>query len=89
MGPEHPGLHDLHDPAIVFAGVDLRAHLRDDLLAGGRFHHEADFVHRMGQRFLAVKMLAGPHGRQPGKGMMVVRRGDNDGLEVLLLHHRR
>ncbi len=84
--PEDAGLHEFDDPAIVVTRiVNLRAHLRDDALPGRRLHHHAHLVHRMGQRLLAVDVLAGTHRQDRGRRMMMIGRRDQHRLDVLLL----
>ena len=79
------GLDDLDDAAIVVAGVDLRAHLRDGLLLGRQVAHLAHFVHRMGQRLLAVHVQPAPQRPHDRNRVRVVGRGDDHGVEVLFL----
>ena len=66
-------------------GLALVAHLGDDLVLAGRLGDGAGLEHRVRQRLLAVDVLAGPHHGHRDRGVRVVRRGDDDGVDVLLL----
>ena len=84
-GADLAGLDDLDHAAIVVAGVDLRAHLRDGFLLGGQAAHLPHFVDRMGQRLFAIDVEPAPQRPHDGNGVRVVGRRDDDGVEVLLL----
>ena len=57
--PERPALHDLDDAAVVLPGVDLRAHLRDELLLRRELAQvRASSCTVWRQRLLAVDVLA-------------------------------
>ena len=90
VDPRHradlPGLDDLDHAAIVVAGVDLRAHLRDGLALGGLVAHLPHFVHRMRQRLLAIHVqpaLQSRHHRDRRAYGRASRRPTR--VEVLLL----
>ena len=51
----------------------------------GRFAHDAGLVDIVRQRLFAVDMLAQLHRGDAGDGVCVVRRGDDDRVDVLLL----
>ena len=84
-----PGLHELHHAAVVVVGVDLRAHLRDELLLPGDLGHDAGLVHRVRERLLAVAVLAQLHGHDGRRGVGMVRRADHHrvDLAVHLVQH--
>ena len=44
-----------------------------------------DFANRMGERLFAVHMLAGAEGLGGDDGVVVIGRGDEDGLDVFAL----
>ena len=62
--------------------MTLVAHLCGDFVFAGRFGEFANLVDRMGQRFLAIDMLAAFHGRHDGHIVSVVRGCDNDGVDI-------
>src|SRR5437867_11099846 len=49
---------ELDDAAIVVAGVNLRPHLRDELLLLGQLGQRAGLENRMRERLLAIDVLA-------------------------------
>ncbi len=63
----------------------LVAHLRDDLHFGGLLREVPGLVHGPAQRLLHVHVLAERHCRRRDHRMHVVGRGDDDGVDVLLL----
>ena len=76
-------LNQLNDAAVVVAGVNLRAHLRDALVFGGGFRHLASLGDGVRQRLFAVDVLACLESGQRDNGVVVVGRGDDDRLDVL------
>ena len=75
--------NDLGALASAFVRVALVAHLRRHFVLGGRFAHLARFPNRAHEGFLHVDVLAplhAPHGR---RGVHVIRRRDNHGVDVL------
>ena len=80
----------LAEPTNVVGGVSLIAELRDDLVLAGRLHHLPHFVDRVGQRFFTVHVLAAANGIHHRHGVRVVRRTDDDrvDLAVQLVEHR-
>jgi len=83
--PDGASLDRLDRTAVVRAGVHLRAHLRGELRAGGRLRDEAGFVDGVRERLLAVHVLAGVQGHQRGGRVRVVGRGDENGLDILVI----
>ena len=79
--------HDVLDgAAFPVARVTLVAHLRDDALLLGRFLLQVPrFVNRPAERLLDVDVLAGIHRVRGNDGVHVIRRRDDDRVEVLLL----
>jgi len=66
------------------AGGALVAHLGGDLLLLRRLAHPARFVDAAGHRFLDEGVLAGLHRGHTGDGVGMVRRGDDDAVDLLL-----
>ena len=62
----------------------LVAHLRDDLVLPGGLGHGAAFGDRVGQRLLAVDVLALLHGRDGRDRVVMVGRGDHHGVDPLV-----
>jgi len=79
---EEAGLHDLDDAAIVVAGVDLRAHLRDDAGLRGGLADDARLLDVVGERLLAVDVLLQLERGQRGKGVRVLGGADEHGVEL-------
>ncbi len=68
-----PGLDELHHAPVIVAGVNLGAHLRGDAGLGGGLGEQAGFPDAMGQRLLAIHVLAELEGRQDRKRVRVLR----------------
>ena len=68
-----------------FGGVPLVAHLRRDAGRLRGLGQLAAFVERVGERLLAVDVLARADRRHRGDGVDVVGRADRDGVDVLRL----
>ena len=66
--------------------VALIAQLGDHLVFLRGLHQFADLVHRVGQRFFAINVLAALDGGHRRHGVTMVRRGDHD--RINLLFHR-
>ena len=77
-----PVADPLDQQAARLEGVALVAHLRDDLVFLGGLGHRAAFGDRVGQRLLAVDVLAVLHGGDRGHGVVMVGRGDHDGVDL-------
>ena len=73
------------DVAYVFTCVSLIAHLSRHLRSAGGFGELAGFINRISQRFFNVHVFAGPDGRHCDARVRVVRSGDDNGFDVLLL----
>jgi len=70
--------------ARVVQGMPLVAHLRGNLSVFGAARELASFFDRPADRLLHIDMLAQSHGGQGNRRVHVVRRGDHDGVNVLL-----
>jgi len=81
-GADQAPLDDLNGAAVVAAGVDLRAHLRDELLRAGQLDQRAALVDGVGQGLLAVAVLAHSHGHGRRGGVRVVGCADDHGVDV-------
>ena len=64
----------------------LIAQLGDHLVFLRGLHQFSDLVHRVGQRFFAINVLAALDGGHRRHGVTMVRRGDHD--RINLLFHR-
>ena len=71
------GLHELDDAAVVVAGVDLRAHLRDDAGLRGGLADDARLLDVVGERLLAVDVLLQLERGQRGEGVRVLGGADD------------
>ncbi len=65
-------------------GVALVAHLRNDLVFAGDLGHFAALVDGVGQRLLAVDVLAAFHSGDRGHRVVMVGRGHHDGVDLLV-----
>jgi len=81
-GADRTGPDEFHDPPVVVAGVNLGADLGGHLLLAGQVRHDPRLLDRVRQRLLAVDVLAHPKGHGRGRGMRVVRRRDDDGVDA-------
>ena len=79
---DRPGLDQLDDPAVVVAGVDLRAHLGGDLGLRGRLADDPGLPDVVRQRLLAIDVLAQLQGGQGGEGVGVLGRAHDDRVEL-------
>ena len=82
-------LDDLCGHPIINRGMDLDAHLRDDLLFLGQFGHAADLIQAVGERFLAIEVFAQLHGADAHGCVHVIGGGDVHAVDVacLLVEH--
>ena len=89
VGLGHVAEAPLPDPlaqqAHVLAGVALVAHLRGDLLRLGQLAELAGLVDIVAQRLLAVDGQPGVQGADAGGEVIVVGRGNPNGVEMFLL----
>ena len=94
--PAGPGMHFSHgadravlDPldrlAMALGGAALVAHLRRDPCLLGDARHETRLTDVVGERLLAVDVLAGLHRGDRDERVQVIGRGDQDGVDRLLL----
>src|SRR5262249_8986938 len=75
--------HQLAGGAELVAGALLAAGLEDAVVLAGRLDHGAGLADGQRQRLLAVDVLAGLARLDSRDGVPVVRRGDDDGVDVL------
>ena len=100
IGQAAPGQYFPHgadgargDPLANLPGILARMALDAHLGTYARFRRNlgkpARLVYGVSKRFLTIDMLAGPHRRHGNNGMGMVGRGDDHGVNVLLLlqHH--
>ena len=81
---DHAGIQDFPDRAPRRRGVPLVAHLRGQLrILGGGLADEARLPDIVGERLLAIDVLAVRQRQIGGKRMRVLRRGHHDGVEVI------
>ena len=83
-GPIAPALHQFHHAAVVGAGVDLRAHLRGQLVLVGQLDHHAGFRSPCGPaafRSSSVCPSSWPS-RRPG-AWDVIGRGDEHRVDLI------
>ena len=78
------GAQRLDRPARALVRVPLRAHLRDDSGLARDARHLARFEDAVGQRLLAIDVLAPPHGRDGDNRVVVIGRRHEDRVEVPL-----
>lgn len=78
-------LHQLRHAPVIFAGMNLRADLRDEFLLAGDVGHRPAFGNRAGERFLAIDMASAAQRRNRRHGVRVIRRGDDHGVNVPLV----
>ena len=76
-----PAADDLGTAAEARIGRPLVAHLGAHLLLTGGLAHQPGLIDRVGQRLLAVHVLAHPHGRHGRDGVRVVGRRDDHGIQ--------
>ena len=79
---DRPALNQLDGHAVLDRGMDLDAHLRDDLRLAGGGGHLPGLVDLVRQRLLAVDVLAAEDRRHGDGGVHVVGRGDVDGVDA-------
>ena len=76
--------HELAQASITVVAMPLVAHLRGDLVLVRHFAELAGLGDVVAERFLAVDALAQLHGDHRRGGMMVVGRGDEHGVDLLV-----
>ncbi len=64
--------------------MTLVAHLRHHFVFAGLLAHGAGFIDVVGQRLFAIDVLACPNGRQRCTSMRMVRRGDEDRVDLFV-----
>ena len=65
----------------------LRSGLDNALVAPRGFDHGAPFLDVVRQRFFHINVLSGLAGENGGNGVPVVRRGDDNGIDVFSLEN--
>ena len=82
---DHTAPDQLDDAAAVVAGVALVAHLGDQVGVLFRQREQPSaFLDGVGQGFLHIDVDAALHRHAGGHGVVVIGRGDEDGVDVLL-----
>ena len=84
---DRAGSDEFHDAAVVAAGVDLIAHLRDAFQLARGVGHEAHFGYRARERLLAINVAAAAERADDADGVIVIGRADDHGVDVLLFEH--
>ena len=88
----HLGMRHRADHAVAhqFAGGAKFAHgtlhaadLENSIVGAHGLHHRPAFQHGMRHGFLAVNILAGPGRRNGHERVPMIRRGDDDGINIL------
>ena len=88
MSPRHAAIHEFIDTAVALVGVAVVAHLGGHFeFLGGQLELPG-FPDGVGQGFLGENMFAGHHGEGGGGEVVVVRRADHHGIDVLRLLRR-
>ncbi len=82
---DRAGLNDFHRAAEAIFSAALISHLGGDFIFGRHLAHHPRFVNRMGQRLLAIDMFAQLHGHDAGRRVVMIGRGDDDGIDLLYL----
>ena len=87
---QNAGADDFDHAVIIFAGVDLDAHLRDHTFFSGTFCEVAGFGDCVGEWFFAVHVQAPFDSRRGRRSVQVIGRGDDDCIDSLafLIEHR-
>src|SRR5690554_632765 len=84
-GAKNAGADPLDGTPAIVGGVSLVAHLRDDARSGSGFLKDTRLAYGPRERFLDVDVLSEVHCVVCGHGVEVVRSGDDDGVDVVLL----
>ena len=79
MAPERTSSAPRRKPGI---GRSLVAHLGAHPFLARGLAHQAGFPDRVRQRLLAIDVLAQTHGRHRGRGVRMVGRRDDDGVDL-------
>ncbi len=83
--PEAAGTDQFAGEAELGIRALLATALDDALVIAGRFHHRPAFSDRERERFFAINMFARLAGMDGGKGVPVVRGGNEDGVNRFVL----
>src|SRR5439155_11654207 len=78
------GADQLARPLIVRAGPLLRADLHHAFVAPRDLDHPTTFAHEQRQRLLHIYVLTRGAGHHRHQRMPVIRRGDNDGIDIFV-----
>ena len=82
--PDRPGADRLDHAPAALAGMPRVAHLGRDLVPRGRLRQHPRLVDRMGQRLLAVDVLAQLQRGLGDHGVRVIGSADDDGVDLLV-----
>ena len=82
-----PCAEETDTKAVTAACGVLRTELRDYVAALRLQSHLTALGNVVAERLLAIHVLAAPHGGERDDCVLVVRNGDIDGIDVLLLQH--
>ncbi len=77
------GVDHLDGAAQTVFGAALVAHLRGQFLLAGELTHGAHFADGLAERFLAEAMFTQGHGADGREAVVMVGRGNGDGINVL------
>jgi hypothetical protein len=83
---EAAGANELDRLADAGVAANLGAGLADLVVMPRRFDEAPAFPDVVAHRFFDVDVLAGLHCPDRGERMPVVRRGDSDGVDFLVVH---
>ena len=81
---DDPAPHELAEAAITLAAMPLVAHLRRHLVLVRQLAEAAGLGNIVAERLLAIDALAQLHGDQRRRGMVMVGRGDENGVDLLV-----
>ena len=79
---QRAALHVFHKTAVSFAAVSVVAHLRHHAVLARRLEHELGLLDGKRHRLLNIDVQSLLHGKNRGKRVVVVRRGDHDGIQL-------
>ena len=82
---DRAALDDLDNTAVVLAGMDLGSKLGRSLVLLRKACDDPGLMDRVGQGLFTIGVSPGSKGRAGSGGVHVVRRADDDGIDVLLV----
>ncbi len=80
---DRAGLDHFAETIGIFRSLALIAHLGRDTVLAGFLHHPHRFIHRVGQRFLAINMFLAADSGNAGRSVRVVRGSDHDRVDLI------